>query len=84
MRKEDLELSKSIVFVENECSTSDALIYIIELKTNNLTFSNSYDMTIGQLISKTGGSHEIAIIYSFYGESKYIRKRYHQIPCPEL
>jgi type IX secretion system PorP/SprF family membrane protein len=70
--------------VGNEYSVSDALIYLVGIKTSNFTISYSYDMTVGQLISKTGGSHEIAIIYSISGESKYFRKRYHQIPCPEL
>jgi len=70
--------------VGNQYSASDALIYLVGIKTNNFTISYSYDMTVGQLISKTGGSHEIAIIYSIIGESRFIRKKYHQIPCPEL
>lgn len=68
----------------NEFSSSDALIYLIGVKTKNLTISYSYDMTIGPLISKTGGSHEIAISYAISGQSMFLRKRYHQIPCPEL
>lgn len=67
----------------NQYASADALIYLIGFKTKNLTISYSYDMTVGQLISKTGGSHEIAISYSITG-LKYTRKRYHQIPCPEL
>ena len=70
--------------IGNKYSTSDALIYLIGLKTKSFTISYSYDMTVGQLISKTGGSHEIALIYTIYGESKFLRKRYHMIPCPEL
>ncbi len=67
----------------NQYSSTDALIYLIGFKNKNMTISYSYDMTIGQLISKTGGSHEIAISYSVSG-LKYTRKRYRQIPCPEL
>lgn len=67
----------------NQYASSDALIYLLGFKTKNITISYSYDMTIGQLISKTGGSHEIALSYSITG-LKYSRKRYHQIPCPEL
>ena len=67
----------------NQYASSDALIYLLGFKTKNITISYSYDMTIGQLISKTGGSHEIAISYSISGLNTS-RKRYHQIPCPEL
>lgn len=67
----------------NQYASSDALIYLLGFKTKNITISYSYDMTIGQLISKTGGSHEIAISYSISGLNTS-RRRYHQIPCPEL
>lgn len=68
----------------NEYSSSDALIYLIGVKTKNLTISYSYDMTIGALISKTGGSHEIALIYSPNNQNYFFRKRHHAIPCSEL
>jgi len=41
-------------------------------------------MTVGELISKTGGSHEIALVYSINPQNSFIRKRYHQVPCPDL
>lgn len=68
----------------NKYASSDALIYLFGFKTKNFTVSYSYDMTVGQLISKTGGSHEIALSYSIDGQSKYLKKRYHMIPCPDL
>ncbi len=68
----------------NKYASSDALIYLIGFKTKSFTISYSYDMTVGELISKTGGSHEIALVYSINPQNSFIRKRYHQVPCPDL
>jgi len=71
--------------VGNLYSTNDAIIYLVGVRTRNLTISYSYDMTIGQLISKTGGSHEIAVSYSLNDLDNFLlRKRMHSIPCPDL
>jgi type IX secretion system PorP/SprF family membrane protein len=69
----------------NKYFNSDALIFLFGIKHKELLFSYSYDMTLGKLISRTGGSHEIAIIYnlSIMDNSK-ARKRYRMIPCPDL
>lgn len=67
----------------NQYSSSDALIYLVGIKHAGFTFSYSYDMSLGNLIATTGGSHEISVIYSF--ESKFTSKRrYRAIPCPEF
>lgn len=67
----------------NKYTTSDALIFMLGVKYLDFTFSYSYDMTLGNLISTTGGSHEVSIIYTF--TSKYsTKKRYRAIPCPEF
>jgi len=69
----------------NKYFNSDALIFLFGLKYKEFLFSYSYDMTMGKLISRTGGSHEIAIIYnlSFFDNTK-ARKRYRMIPCPDI
>jgi type IX secretion system PorP/SprF family membrane protein len=70
--------------IVNEYTTADALIFLAGIKYNEYVFSYSYDMTLGKLISRTGGSHEISIIYSL-GESDKVRpKKYKPIPCPEF
>jgi hypothetical protein len=48
----------------NQYVNSDALIFLFGLKYKDYLFSYSYDMTLGKLISRTGGSHEIAFIYN--------------------
>jgi len=63
----------------------DAIIGLIGIKTNQLQIGYSYDFTISNLISSTGGAHEITLTYKFnnlsFGEQ---RKRIRAIPCPEF
>ncbi len=67
----------------NRYFNSDALIFMGGLKFGNFTMSYSYDMTMGRLISTTGGSHEVSIIYSFL--SKFtVKRRYKALPCPDF
>lgn len=68
----------------NEYFNADALIYLFGVKYSDFVFSYSYDMTLGKLISRTGGSHEISVIYTV-GSSLNIRsKKYKALPCPEF
>lgn len=63
----------------------DAIIGLVGLKTKNLSIGYSYDFTISNLISSTGGAHEISIVYEFntitLGKT---HKRIRAIPCPEF
>jgi type IX secretion system PorP/SprF family membrane protein len=63
----------------------DAVIALVGIKTKTLHIGYSYDFTISNLISSTGGAHEISIIYEFtsvtLGSSK---RRIRAIPCPEF
>lgn len=66
----------------NEYTSSDALIYLVGLRYKEYVFSYSYDMSVGDLISQTGGSHEISISWTLDPQSR--PKKYRSIPCPEL
>ena len=68
----------------NEYFTSDALIYLFGVKYKDYIFSYSYDMTLGKLISTTGGSHEISIVYALGASGKIRPKKQRAIPCPEF
>lgn len=68
----------------NEFPTSDALIYQAGVRYKDYIFSYSYDMTIGKLISQTGGSHEISIVYNLNRGGKLKNKKYKSIPCPQF
>ncbi len=63
----------------------DAIIGLIGLKTSTVHIGYSYDFTISNLISSTGGAHELSLIYEFNNLSVGQRnKRIRAIPCPEF
>lgn len=72
--------------IVNEYATSDALVYLLGVRFLDYTFSYSYDMSIGKLISYSGGSHEISIIYKVDltkgKKGKYTRAK--SIPSPAM
>ncbi len=63
----------------------DAIIALVGFKTNDLHIGYSYDFTISNLISSTGGAHEISLVYEFitttFGANK---RRFRAVPCPEF
>jgi type IX secretion system PorP/SprF family membrane protein len=63
----------------------DAVIGLIGFKTKQLHIGYSYDFTISNLISSTGGSHEVSLVYEFNSFSiNGGRRKIHAIPCPEF
>jgi hypothetical protein len=63
----------------------DAIIGLVGIKTKQLHIGYSYDFTISNLISSSGGAHEISIVYEFTSFSiGTTRRKIHAIPCPEF
>ncbi len=63
----------------------DAIIGLVGLKTKTLSIGYSYDFTISNLISSTGGAHEISLVYEFTSFTLgSTHKRIRAIPCPEF
>jgi len=62
----------------------DALAFILSLRFGNFQFGYSYDFTISDLGTSTGGAHEISIIYEFVAKPfrRGVKKKYRQLPCP--
>ena len=74
---------RGIPFVTSQAG--DAIIGLVGIKTNQLQIGYSYDFTISNLISSTGGAHEISLVYKFNNLSIGAqRKRIRAIPCPEF
>jgi type IX secretion system PorP/SprF family membrane protein len=74
---------RGIPFVTSQAG--DAIIGLVGFKTNQLHIGYSYDFTISNLISSTGGAHEISVMYEFNSFSLgQQRKRIRAIPCPEF
>lgn len=62
----------------------DALILTLGLYFKQLTVGYSYDFTISELQTASGGAHEVSIIFEFANKPrpKSSKKNYRLIPCP--
>ena len=62
----------------------DALAVVLSLRFNNFQIGYSYDFTVSELGTDTGGAHEVSIVYEFVAKpfrgSK--KPKYRQLPCP--
>ena len=63
---------------ENE----DAVIALVGIQWQNLNVGYSYDMTLSQLKSNTGGAHEVSFAWKFNCIEK--RRKLKAIKCPEF
>ncbi|MEO8588365.1 MAG: type IX secretion system membrane protein PorP/SprF [Flavobacteriales bacterium] len=64
-------------------SNSDAVILMAGYETENqLRFTYSYDITISKLTMKSGGSHEISLIYEWPKKAK--NRKHKVVPCPKF
>ncbi len=72
---------RGLPFINKE-TRGDAISGLVGYKIDQFTVAYSYDFTISKLLTTTGGSHEISLIYEFSTTRK--RKKRHMIPCPEF
>ncbi len=61
----------------------DAFIFLIGFKIASIQVGYSYDLTVSPLISTTGGSHEVTLVYKFDPNFRS-RRREGPIPCPSF
>ena len=73
---------RGIPFVTTQAG--DAIIGMVGLKYDKLNVGISYDYTISNLITTTGGAYEISLTYEFTSANLSRRARIHAIPCPEF
>lgn len=62
----------------------DAMILQLGMYLKNLTIGYSYDFTVSEMQTSTGGSHEVSIVYEFVAKPvrRAVKKKYKLIPCP--
>jgi type IX secretion system PorP/SprF family membrane protein len=62
----------------------DALIFTLGLYMKNFSVGYSYDFSISQLSTTSGGAHEISLVYEFVAKPLHrgVKKRNRLIPCP--
>ncbi len=62
----------------------DALILFLGMYFKQFNIGYSYDFTVSELGTSSGGAHELSIIWEFTSKpsSKSVKKKYKLIPCP--
>ena len=67
--------------VFKELTSSDALVFLIGMKLDQISIGYSYDLTISKLVGHTGGAHEISVNYLFnQGVTQRMKRK--GLPCP--
>jgi len=63
----------------------DAIILMAGIEIDDrFRVGYSYDLTVSRLVSRTGGSHEIALVYEWPNEEMKKRQLQKIIPCPKF
>ena len=65
----------------------DAFILLLGIKKGKFRFGYSYDITVSRLAGRTGGSHELSLVFNWSGSddnSLNPRASKDYIPCPEI
>lgn len=65
----------------NNSLAQDALVFYVGFYAKSMTIGYSYDFTISELGTSSGGAHEISIMYQFTTRQQY-KSKYRLIPCP--
>jgi hypothetical protein len=73
---------RGIPFITSQ--PGDAIIGMIGIKTDQLNIGFSYDFTVSNLITSSGGAYELSLIYSFTSAQVKRGAKIHAIPCPEF
>ena len=62
----------------------DALVLSLGMYFKKLTLGYSYDFTVSELGTATGGAHEVSMVYEFASKpaGRNVKKKYRLIPCP--
>lgn len=62
----------------------DAIVLSLGMYFKKFTIGYSYDFTISELATATGGSHEVSLVVEFSSKpaGRNVKKKYRLIPCP--
>ncbi|MCW3128456.1 MAG: hypothetical protein JWO03_4114 [Bacteroidetes bacterium] len=65
----------------------DAFILLVGIKKGKFRFGYSYDITVSRLAGRTGGSHELSLVFNWSGSddnSLHPKANKNYIECPEI
>lgn len=67
-------------------NNNDALIFLVGFKQEGLSIGYSYDLTISNLGTSTGGAHEISASYEFPAAQpkRRVPRSARRLPCPKF
>ena len=66
-------------------SNNESLVLLLGVKTNGFNIGYSYDLTISDLGTSSGGAHEFTLSYNFcFRDPRKPAKNVMQIPCPSF
>lgn len=65
-------------------SNNDAFTFLVGIVADNWRFGYSFDSTISPLIYKTGGAHEISIVYEIADKKTKVRQNRKKVPCAKF
>lgn len=63
---------------------NDAVIVMVGYHWEKFKIGYSYDMTISRLVTNTGGSHELSIVYEWANPRKRVERRRKPVPCAKF
>ncbi|MFW5877880.1 MAG: PorP/SprF family type IX secretion system membrane protein [bacterium] len=69
------------IFPDNP--NTGALALLLGLKFDSISVGYSYDFTTSSLITRTGGAHEVSLIYTF-DDKRRKKTRHKALPCPSF
>lgn len=64
--------------------THDAITLAGGVELKQFMLAYSYDMTISNLITSTGGAHEVAMIFNFNTNTNGRKRKLAPVPCPSF
>ncbi len=73
---------RGIPIFKNNFPGSDAAVFLVGYRIENVSIGYSYDFTISKMRNLTGGAHELSLIWSF--KVKKFRQKPASLPCPEF
>ncbi|MBN2681759.1 MAG: type IX secretion system membrane protein PorP/SprF [Bacteroidales bacterium] len=63
---------------------NDAIVFMAGYQSTEFKIGYSYDFTISRLVARSGGSHEISLIYEFWQDQKVKGRKKVIVPCPKF
>lgn len=62
----------------------DALAFLVGYEINNYKIGYSYDVTISRMTTRSGGSHEISVVYEWASRKRKKQSKRRVIPCAKF